>query len=156
LAGLYFGASHVTGVELNPVTYSLLTTHFADYSGHLPENKRVTLFNAEGRSFLGRDKSKYDIILFVAPDSYSAMNAATSGAFVLSESYLYTAEMVMESLNHLTDQGLICMDFGEFDFERRPNRTARYLGTAREAFRRMGIPNFEKHVLLSTSPSFLP
>ena len=31
------------------------------------------------------------------------MNAATSGAFVLSESYLYTTEMIEESLRHLTD-----------------------------------------------------
>ena len=35
LASLYFGAAHVTGVELNPATYSLLTTHFADYTGHI-------------------------------------------------------------------------------------------------------------------------
>jgi len=50
LAALHFGAAHVTGIELNPVTYSLLTTHFADFSGHLPDNPRVTWINAEGRS----------------------------------------------------------------------------------------------------------
>jgi hypothetical protein len=155
LAGLYFNAAHITGVELNPVTFSLVTTVFADYTGHLADNERVTLINAEGRSFMKQDPSKYDLILFVAPDSYSAMNAATSGAYVLSESYLYTVEMVLESLQHLADGGLIAMSFGEFDYDRRPNRTARYLGTAREAFRRLGILDFDTHVLLSTSPGMM-
>jgi hypothetical protein len=44
---LHFGAAHVTGVDLNPVTHSLLTTHFADFSGRLPDNPRVTRINAE-------------------------------------------------------------------------------------------------------------
>jgi len=154
LASLHFDAGHVTGIELNPATYSLLTTHFADYSGHLGENPRVTLVNAEGRSFLKASPERYDLIWFVAPDSYAAMNAATSGAFVLSESYLYTAEMIVDSLAHLAPDGLVCTQFGEVDFERKPNRTARYLGTAREAFRRLGIEDFPRHVLVATSPGF--
>jgi hypothetical protein len=156
LASLYFGAGRVTAIELNPVTMSLLTGHFAEYSGHLDQNKRVRLINAEGRSFMRRDAGKYDLIWFVAPDSYSAMNAATSSAFVLSESYLYTAEMIVESLRHLRDGGIISMSFGEWDFDRKPNRTARYLASAREAFRRLGVNDFDKHVLLVTSPSIGP
>lgn len=154
LASLHFGASHVTGVELNPITVSLLTTHFADYSGHLAENPRVTLVNNDGRSFLRRDRTKYDLIWFVAPDSYSAMNAATSGAFVLSESYLYTTGMVRESVEHLTDQGVVCMQFGEVSFDQKPNRTLRYLSTARAAFKELGIDDFARHVLVNTSPAW--
>jgi len=154
LAALHFGAAHITGIELNPVTYSLLTTHFADFSGRLPDNPRVTWVNAEGRSFLKSRPERYDLIWFVAPDSYAAMNAATSGAFVLSESYLYTTEMIVDGLEHLAEGGLICTQFGEADFERKPNRTARYLVTAREAFRRLGIEDFARHVLVGTSPGF--
>ncbi len=154
LAALHFGATHVTGVELNPVTVSLLTKHFADYSGHLADNDRVTLVNTDGRSFIKRSGAKYDLIWFVAPDSYSAMNAATSGAFVLSESYLYTTGMIRESLEHLTEDGVICMQFGELDFEGKPNRTARYLGTARTAFQEIGVADFGKHVLLATTPGW--
>jgi hypothetical protein len=154
LASLYFGAEQITAVELNPVTVSLLTEHFVDYTGNLPDHPRVTLHHAEGRSFLRGDPQRYDLIWFVAPDSYAAMNAATSGAFVLSESYLYTAQMVEESVRHLTDDGIICMQFGELDFEKRPNRTVRYVTTSREAFRRMAVPDFERHILLATSPSF--
>lgn len=154
LAALHFSAAHVTGVELNPVTVSLLTKHFAAYTGHLADNDRVTLLNGDGRSFIKRSGAKYDLIWFVAPDSYSAMNAATSGAFVLSESYLYTSGMIKESLEHLTPDGMICMQFGEIDFGRKPNRTARYLGTARAAFQEMAIADFAQHVLLATSPAW--
>ncbi len=154
LASLYFGARHVTAVELNPVTVSLLTTHFADYSGRLAEHDRVTLVNAEGRSFLKGQGGRYDLIWFVAPDSYAAMNAATAGAYVLSESYLYTVEMILETLGHLTPGGIICAQFGEVDYERKPNRAARYVATAREAFRRFGIDDFERHILVVTEREF--
>jgi hypothetical protein len=156
LASLYFGAEHVTAVELNPVTVSLLTTHFADFSGHLGQNPRVTLVNDEGRSYLARDQDRYDLIFFVAPDSYSAMNAATAGAFVLSESYLYTVEMIVESLSHLTEDGVVCMQFGEFAYDVKPNRTTRYVSTARAALERMGAADPARHILVATSPSFIP
>ena len=154
LASLYYSASHITAVELNPVTYSLLTTHFTDYTGNIAQHEKVTLINGEGRSFLKRDDTKYDIIWFVAPDSYAAMNSATSGAFVLSESYLYTTEMIGDSLAHLTPDGVICMAFGEIDFEQKPNRTSRYLSSARVAYAHAGIPDFPKHVISTTQPSF--
>ena len=134
LASLYFGAAEIVAVELNPVTTALLTDHFADFTGHLTRDPRVTLVNAEGRSFIGRDRSRYDLIWFVAPDSYAAMNAASSGAFVLSESYLYTTEMIRESLAHLNPGGVVCLQTGDIDFARKPNRAGRYLATARQAF----------------------
>jgi hypothetical protein len=155
LASLYFGARQITAVELNPVTTSLLTRYFADYTGHLADNERVALVNAEGRAFLARDHRKYDLIWFVAPDSYAAMNAATSGAFVLSESYLYTVEAIQESLDHLDDAGVLCVLFGEAAFVGIMNRTVRYVATAREAFRRRGIADFDRHILVANSPDFL-
>lgn len=155
LASLHFDARHVTGVELNPVTYSLLTDHFAEFTGHLPENPRVTLVNAEGRSYLQRDDTRYDLVWFVAPDSYAAMNAATSGAFVLSESYLYTVEMIDDALDHLSDDGIVCAQFGELNYDAKPNRTARYAATAREALRRRGVTDGAAHIVVLTSPDVM-
>jgi predicted membrane-bound spermidine synthase len=151
LASLYFGASHVTGVELNPVTVSLLTDTYADMTGRLHEDPRVDLINGEGRWFMKQSEEEYDLIWFVAPDSYANMNASSSGAFVLSESYLFTVEMLRESLSHLTDKGIISVMFGEFNYEAKPNRTTRYLSTARRAFADMGIEAFEQHVMVSSS-----
>ena len=149
LASRYFGAHHIDAVELNPVTVSLLTNRFADYSGHLPDQPGVRLHNADGRNYLARSDKRYDLIWYVAPDSYAVSNAASSGSFVLSESYLYTSEMIAESLRHLTSNGIMVVQFGELDFTHSPNRTARYLMTARQAFKKIGIDNPADHLIVA-------
>jgi hypothetical protein len=149
LASKYFGAQNIDAVELNPVTLSLLTKHFADYSGHLGDQPGVHLHNADGRNYLARSKKKYDLIWYVAPDSYAVSNAASSGSFVLSESYLYTSEMIEDSLRHLTPNGIMVVQFGELDFTHSPNRTARYLMTARKAFAQLGIANPADHLIVA-------
>lgn len=154
LASLGAGATHVTGVELNPVTLSLLRGQFAEFTGRFAADERVTLINAEGRAYFEGTDARSDLVWFVAPDSYAAMNAATSGAFVLSESYLYTAEMIEAALDHLEPGGIVCAQFGEIRYDVKPNRTTRYLTTARLAFERLGIADFPRHVLLLTSPGF--
>ena len=93
-ASLTYGAGHIDAVELNPVTASLLRNEFADYSGNITEHPDVDYIQGDGRTFLARSDDHYDLIWFVAPDSYAASNAATAGAFVLSESYLYTKQMI--------------------------------------------------------------
>lgn len=132
-AALTYGVGHVDAVELNPVTVGLLEGQFADYSGNLTTRDNVDYIQGDGRTFLARSDNKYDFVWFVAPDSYAASNSATSGAFVLSESYLYTEEMIAEAYDHLTPEGMVVTQFGDFDFDTRPTRTARYLVTARQA-----------------------
>ncbi|MFZ4718082.1 MAG: hypothetical protein ACOYMR_01570 [Ilumatobacteraceae bacterium] len=145
MASLTYGASHVDAVELNPVTVDLLRNHYADYSGHVVDDPRVNYVQGDGRTFLARSSERYDLIWFVAPDSYAASNAATSGAFVLSESYLYTRQMIETAFDHLSDTGMMVAQFGDFAFDRRPTRTARYLTTAREALRPR-VDSFDRHV----------
>ncbi len=147
MASLTFGAGHVDAVELNPVTVNLLRNTFADYSGHVVDDPRVNYVQGDGRTFLARTDTKYDLIWFVAPDSYAASNAATSGAFVLSESYLYTRQMVESAFDHLTDDGAMVAQFGDFAFDRRPTRTARYLLTTRAALDGR-VDVYDQHVTL--------
>jgi spermidine synthase len=154
LTAVHLGASRVTAVELNPVTVSLLTGPFKTFTGGMADDPRVTLVNAEGRAFLAGTNARSDLVWFVAPDSYAAMNAAMSGAFVLSESYLYTAEMIVDALAHLEPGGVVCAQFGEIRYEAKPNRTTRYLTTAREAFRRLGVEDVARNVLVATTPGF--
>lgn len=148
-ASLTYGVGAVDAVELNPVTVDLVTNRFADYIGNVADDPRVNYVRGDGRTFLARSEDLYDIIWFVAPDSYAASNAATSGAFVLSESYLYTEEMIRKAYDRLSDDGLIMVQFGDFDFDNRPNRTARYLVTARSALDDE-VESFADHVALIT------
>jgi hypothetical protein len=150
LASLYFEADQIDAIELNPVTYDLVTDELADENGHLAEQPGVNYRNGDGRSFLARSDDEYDLIWYPAPDSYSAANAATAGAFVLSESYLYTSETIQESLDHLTDDGIVAAQFGEANYTVKPNRTTRYVSTVRDALENEGIDDPGAHVLVST------
>ena len=132
-ASLFYGVGQVDAVELNPVTVSLLRGEFADYAGNLTELPNVNYVQGDGRTFLARSEDEWDLIWFVAPDSYAASNAATSGAFVLSESYLYTEEMIESSYEHLSPDGVIVTQFGDRHLAPGPVRTARYFVTARDA-----------------------
>ena len=40
-------------------------------------------------------------------------------------------------------------DISEIEFDTKPNRGIRYLGTARDAFTELGIPDFQRHVLVA-------
>jgi hypothetical protein len=153
LTSLYFDAGRIDAVELNPVTYSLVTDEFADYAGHLADHPRVDYVKGDGRTFLARSDETYEMIWFPAPDSYSATNAATSGAFVLSESYLYTSEMIVESFEHMGPDGIIATQYGEFDYATKPNRTTRYVATVRHALDELGVDDPSRHVLVATSPA---
>src|SRR4029077_16867392 len=83
------------------------------------------------------------------PDSYAATNAASSGAFVLSESYLYTKEMIKTTLQHLTGDGIMVVQFGELNFQASPNRTSRYVVTARKALQDIGVKDPNNHLLVA-------
>lgn len=149
VASLHFDAERIDAVELNPVTLSLLKNHYKDFTGDLGNQPGVTLHEGDGRTYLARSNHRYDLIWYVAPDSYAVSNAASSNALVLSESYLYTKEAIAESLDRLSDDGVMVAQFGELDFGAQPDRTARYVMTARAAFKQLGIEDPSRHMLVS-------
>src|SRR5690606_41513891 len=85
-----------------------------------------------------------------APGHDAVGNAATAGACVLSESYLHPADAIEETLDHLTDDGILAAQFGEPNWAVKSNRTTRYVATARKALEDFGVENPEDHVMVST------
>ena len=125
------------------------TNHFADYTGHLADRPDVHLHQGDGRSYLARHKTKYDLVWYVAPDSYAATNAASSGAFVLSESYLYTTRDDQDDAaapHRRRDHGRAVRRARLPDA---PNRTSRYVVTARKALQELGIKDPNNHLLVA-------
>jgi hypothetical protein len=153
LTSLYFKSGHTDAVELNPATYSLVTDKYASYDGHLATHPTVNYVNGDGRSYLARAGQDYNLIWYPAPDSYSAANAATAGAFVLSESYLYTTNALKDSFEHLQPGGIVTTQFGEVNFDKKPNRTTRYVSTARAALADIGVRDPSRHILVATTPT---
>jgi MFS family permease len=156
LASLHLDAKHIDAIELNPVTHSLVTHDYDAYTGHLAENPRVNYMEGDGRSYLARSDGKYNLIWYPAPDSYAATNAATSSAYVLSESYLYTSDAIVDSLRHLAQGGMVATQYGEYNYEARPNRTTRYVATARHALAELGIKDPSRHIIVVTSTTNSP
>ena len=111
------------------------------------------LHQGDGRSYLARHDTKYNLVWYVAPDSYAATNAASSGAFVLSESYLYTTQMIKTTLQHLTDDGIMVVQFGELKPRRR--RTGR-AATSSPRARRSRSSASATRTITSSSPRSSP
>jgi Spermine/spermidine synthase domain len=113
LSALVFGASHVDGVEINPIiARDVMLDHFRDYSGGIYANPRVTIHVDDGRNFVRRSQSKYDVIQASLVDTWAATAA---GAYTLTENSLYTKEAFGEYLDHLTDDGVLSITRWVFD-----------------------------------------
>jgi hypothetical protein len=113
LSALVFGASHVDGVEINPIiARDVMLDRFREYSGGVYANPRVSIHVDDGRNFVRRSSSKYDVIQASLVDTWAATAA---GAYTLTENSLYTKEAFGEYVDHLTDSGLLTITRWVFD-----------------------------------------
>jgi len=113
LSALVFGATKVDGVEINPIIVrDVMLQRFRDYSGSLYTDPRVAIHVDDGRSFVRRSTSKYDVIQASLVDTWAATAA---GAYTLTENSLYTVEAFGEYLDHLSDDGLVTITRWVFD-----------------------------------------
>ncbi len=135
------GASSVTGVEVNPVTLGLYTSpEYKEISGDPLGRKKVRLEVAEGRHFVRSSPDKFDLIQMSGVDTYTAL---ASGAYVLSESYLYTQEAFQDYLDHLTPRGVLAII--RFAFPA-PRETLRIMVLACRALAKAGAREPWRHV----------
>jgi hypothetical protein len=143
LSALAFAQKSVVGAEINNTILNLLLNHFAEYSGNLGKNPKVTLVNDEARSYLAYSNRKFDIIQASLIDTWAA---SASGAYVLSENTLYTTDSWRSFLNHLTDRGILTFSrwYGSND---RPDECYRLIELGAQSLRLSGVKEPRKHLL---------
>ncbi|MFN7971799.1 MAG: hypothetical protein U0166_05555 [Acidobacteriota bacterium] len=147
-------ARHVTGVELDPVTVDVVRREQADFAGHLYDRPDVTVLSGEGRGTLRRSNARYDLIQLSGVDTLAAL---TTGAYVLSESYLYTVEAMDDFYDHLTPDGLLSVVVADDDETVSfPRHTMRQLALFIEALARRGIADPARHVAVLASAEGTP
>jgi spermidine synthase len=153
IVALQSKARSVLAVELDPITVDLVSNKYADFVGHLYSRPEVDVVVDEGRSFLRRSEEKYDLIQMTGVDTLAAL---TSGAYVLSENYLYTTEAYIEFMDHLNPDGLLSV--AVFDFHHRhaglfPRQVTKLVSLSVESLTAMGIQKPQNHIaVIGTNP----
>ncbi len=146
LSALHFGATKVTGVEINTNILDTLNGRFGDFTGHLDRNPRVRFVNDEARSFIARNDERFDVIQISLIDTWAATAA---GAFVLSENSLYTVEAWDIFLSHLSPKGLLSVS--RWSFSDRPGEVYRMTALATAALQRRGVADPRTHMAIVRS-----
>jgi spermidine synthase len=133
---LALGAREVTAVEINPVIIDLVTHRYRQLTAGVFLDPRVHLVRDEGRSFVARLKRRFDILQITLIDTWAA---SVSGAYSLSENYLYTTEAFTSYLEHLESGGSLSITRWYYE-------TPRLVSLARAALERLGVRDPARHV----------
>ena len=137
-----WGAEKVTGVEINPATVALDSGRYREFL-QWPKWNGVKLVRAEGRNYVRSERDAYDTFVMSGVDTFSALN---SGAYVLSENYLYTVEAVQDYLRALKDNGTAAI-FRWFFF-RGPRESLRLANIFRTAAEGLGIAHPDQCIMV--------
>ena len=144
---LHYRARSVYAVEINPVTLEMVREDYRNFSARgrkyaVFEFPQVRPVASEGRAWVRRSPLKFDLIQMTGTDTYAAL---ASGAYVFSESYLYTEQAFREYLEHLKKDGVVAVL--RFRFE--PARESLKLASiAAKALRDMGVRDPGSHILV--------
>jgi spermidine synthase len=108
LAALIFGAAHVDAVEMVCTVINLARGSYAKFTGNVYNDPRVRPVCDEGRSFLRHTDQRYDVIQI---HSNHTTSSVAQGAGAMEPIYLQTVEAYREYLSHLTDDGILQINY---------------------------------------------
>lgn len=143
LSALAGGATDILGMEMNKSIIRSLTTTYAGYAG-ISADKRITLVNDEGRSYLTRQPKTFDLIQLSMIDTWAATAA---GAFSLSENALYTVEAWRSFFSKLNDHGMLALTRWYMP-KYYKDELYRLMSLARATLTEEGITDPRKHVVV--------
>ncbi len=135
---LALGARRVTAVEINPIIIDLVTGRYREQVGDVFADARVRCIRDEGRSFIDRSDARDDVIQLTLIDTWAA---GVSGAYSLTENYLYTTEAFRAYFDHLTPDGLLSITRWHFE-------APRLVSLAHAALVAEGISDPSRHILV--------
>ncbi len=142
IAARAYGARQITGVELNPATVALVRGPYRQFT-QWPDWEGVTLVRGEGRNYVRRHKGAFDTLVMSGVDTFSALN---SGAYVLSENYLYTVEAMHDYLDAVEPDGIVSIY--RWLFPELPRENLRLTNLAATALAERGVAHPEQHIMV--------
>ena len=146
-AALRHGAQSVTGVDINASTVDMVRGPFAEFLGEPYTNPEylglpgaeVNIAIADGRGFLEGDDGRYDVMQLTGVDTKFVL---AFGNLAVHENYLYTVEGFEQYVGHLTEDGVLAINYGGDLY------LQRLAATAMEALRRIGVEDPADHIAL--------
>lgn len=141
LVAKLMGAQSVTGIEINPATVNLINGRYRSYI-QWPNWQGVNVIRAEGRNYVRSKINSYDTIVMSGIDTFSALN---SGAYVLTENYLYTVEAVKDYLRALQSDGVMGINRW---FYLQPRESLRLAGLYLAAAKELHIEHPEQSIMV--------
>ena len=142
LTALRHGARTVDAVEINGAVIDFARGPLAARGGRAFEQPGVTLHEAEGRAFVRRSKDTYDLVQLSLIDTWAA---SASGAYSLSEGYLYTVEALGDDLARLAPGGALTVTRWDWT---PPRESLRLVAVVDEALRRGGAAEPRRHLVV--------
>ncbi len=149
MVALEHGARHVTAVEINRAMIDVVSERYDDFLGGLfrpgahPFSDKIELVHGEGRAFVRGTDERYDVIQMSGVDSFTALS---TGAYTLSESYLYTVEAVKDFYAHLEEGGYVNYSRFILSFPQQPRESLRLANIAYTALDELGIADPSTHI----------
>jgi hypothetical protein len=144
LTAIWAGSRQITGIEINSALIRILEQRYREVT-KIADHPAVTLVHDEARSYLTRERSRFDVLQMSLIDTWAATGA---GAFTLSENGLYTREGWRVFLAALTPRGVFSVsrwyDTGA------PSETTRLLSLGTAALLDFGIAEPRRHLVLIT------
>ena len=110
------GAKHVDAVEIDPRLYDLGKSHHPDKPYDDP---RVDVHIDDGRAFMERTSTEYDLVILALPDSITLVSGQSA---LRLESYLFTKEAMTTARDILAPGGIFAM----YNYYRQPWLLDRY------------------------------
>jgi spermidine synthase len=139
-AAQLMGATDITGCEINAIITELIKERYSEFVGNIYHKENTRVYTAEGRSFIRRSEETYDLIQMTSVDTWAGLS---SGAYVLSENYLYTVDAFKDYFSHLNKDGMLCIIRLFFS---PPREVLRLVSTASQALKQNGVDDPSSHI----------
>jgi len=151
-AALETNSKSIDTVEINASIVRAMKTEFAEYSGNLYNKKPVNLITGDGRQFVETTDRTYDLIQLSGVETYCATQ---SGAFTLTENYIYTREAFATFFNHLRPEGVLTISrWYSPSTDNYPRFTMRLFALVFETLKSNNCIDPSKNIMLFQSNNF--
>jgi len=143
LLALRNGAAEVHAVEVNPYINRLLMNGglYFETTGKLYQDPRVRVATEDARTYVRRFRDELDIIFSLSSNSFAAL---ASGAFAMSENYVFTTEAFRDYYRALSRRGYLVMEHQFY--------MPRIVSEALDGMRAAGVRDPERHIAVYAVP----